>query len=127
MSLTGHQPLPNGTLEAFHHSVDLWGDLPQRQRMRRLSIVITSLPSNSTTGKEYSPPRNSYCDNNFNLLVSTKATRSSFRMTAGPGAAPLMRSTVQPNCYRDQEIRYPAPTAGRLIKLQVTDAVSLGG
>ena len=41
--------------------------------------------------------------------------------------APLMKGALQPNVYRGQEIRFPAPTTKRFIKFEVTDAVSLGG
>jgi len=41
--------------------------------------------------------------------------------------APLMKGALKPNVYRDQKIRFPAPTSKPFIKFEVTDAVSLGG
>ena len=41
--------------------------------------------------------------------------------------APLVKGALEPNVYRNQEIRFPAPTAKRFIKFEITDAVSKGG
>jgi len=41
--------------------------------------------------------------------------------------APLMKGTLEARVYKEQKIMFPAPTAKRFIKFEVTDAVSLGG
>jgi len=41
--------------------------------------------------------------------------------------APLVKGALKPNVYGDQEIRFPSPTNRMFIKLEITEAVSLGG
>jgi hypothetical protein len=40
---------------------------------------------------------------------------------------PLIKGHLQPKAYREQQIRFPAPTSSKFIKFEVIDAVSLGG
>jgi hypothetical protein len=40
---------------------------------------------------------------------------------------PLVKGALKPNVFRDQEIRFPAPTSKKFIKFEVTNAASIGG
>ncbi|HUT94227.1 MAG TPA: discoidin domain-containing protein [Thermoguttaceae bacterium] len=41
--------------------------------------------------------------------------------------APLIKGTLKPKVYKEQQIVFPAPISKRFIKFEVTDAVSIGG
>ena len=41
--------------------------------------------------------------------------------------APLVKGTLRPNEYKEQQILFPAPTTENFIKFEITDAVSIGG
>jgi len=84
-------------------------------------VVIEVPAGTSVTGLSYA----AWSGGNDNGHVKTYSV--SISDDGKVWSAPLMKGVLKVNVYRDQEIRFPAPTTKRFIKFEVTDAVSLGG
>lgn len=110
------EKMHDGAAETFWHTRFDGGFAPPPH------FGVLEVPAGtSVAGLSYA----AWCGGNGNGHVKSYAISVSDDGKAwGP---PLVRGALKTGSPQNQEIRFPAPTIKRLIKFEITDAVSLGG